>query len=95
MRNDDLMDPLLRDAMAADVPQLSTDFDERVMERVRPRRLSAMGRVAIAAYAVAAAATTVWLMQGLGTTLIVAAMAVTATVAAGTSVYVRQLADSR
>ena len=65
MHDDDVMDRLLKDAMAADAPQLSPAFDARVMRRVRPRRLTTMGRVVIAAYAVVAAATAVWLMRDL------------------------------
>jgi hypothetical protein len=48
MLDDDVMDHLLRDAMAADAPQLSPAFDARVMRRVRPRRLTPIGRAAIA-----------------------------------------------
>jgi hypothetical protein len=44
MHDDDVMDRLLTDVMAADVPQLSPVFDARLMRRVRPRRLTAIGR---------------------------------------------------
>jgi len=94
MRDDELMDQLLRDAMAADVPQLSPTFDAEVMERLRPRRLTPMGRVVIAVYAVAAVATAAWLMQDLRMELIAAAVAITVTVAVGASAYVRRLAAS-
>ena len=57
MHDDEVMDRLLRHAMAADAPQLSPAFDARVMRRVRPRRLTPMGRVVIAVYIVVAAAT--------------------------------------
>ena len=67
MHDDEMMDRLLRDAMAADVPQLSPAFDARVLRRVRPRRLTTMGRLVIAVYIVAAAATTLWLMRDLPT----------------------------
>ena len=44
MHDDELMDRLLRDVMAADAPQLSPGFDTRVMRRVRPRRLAPLRR---------------------------------------------------
>ena len=65
MHDDDVMDRLLKDAMAADAPQLSRDFDARVMQRVRPRRLTPMGHAVIAAYALVAAATAAWCMRDL------------------------------
>ena len=40
MHDDDMMDQLLRDALSADVPRLSSGFDARVLRRVRPRRLT-------------------------------------------------------
>jgi len=91
MHDDDMMDRLLRDAMAADVPRLSSAFDARVLRRVRPRRLTTMGRLVIAAYIVAAAATTLWLMRDLPTVSIVAAVATTVSVAAAASAYARRL----
>ena len=92
MHDDDVMDRLLRDAMAADAPQLSPAFDANVMRRVRPRRLSSMGRVVIAVYAVVAAATAVWLMRDLPLESILAAVAISVPVAAGASAYGRRLA---
>ena len=61
--DDDAMDQLLRDAMATKVPQLSPGFDARVLRRVRPRRLTPLGRVVIGVYVVVAAATAAWLMR--------------------------------
>ncbi len=92
MHDDDLMDRLLRDAMAADVPELSPAFDARVMRRVRPRRLAPMGRVVMAVYVVVAAATAAWLMRDLPMASIVAALAIGVPVAAGASAYGRRLA---
>lgn len=91
MRDDQLMDELLRDAMAEDAPRLADGFDARVMARVRPRRLTRAGRVLIGGYAVAATATAAWLMHGLGAGPIVAAMTVTAAIAAAASAYARSL----
>ena len=95
MNDDELMDQLLRDAMTAEVPQLSAGFDARVLRRVRPRRLTPAGRVVIAAYIVFAAATTLWLMRDLQITWIVAAVAIGTPVAAAASVYGRHLAAGR
>lgn len=95
MRDDQLMDALLRDAMAEDAPRLADDFDARVMARLRPRRLTRAGRVAIGGYAVAATATAAWLMHGLGAGPILAAMTITAAIAAGASAYVRALHTGR
>ena len=92
MHDDEVMDRLLKDAMAADVPQLSPAFDARVMRRVRPRRLTPMGRVVIAVYIVVALATAVWLMRDLRMELIVAALVIGVPIAAGASVYGRRLA---
>ena len=95
MHDDEMMDRLLRDAMTADVPQLSPGFDARVLRRVRPRRLTPLGRAVIAAYVVIAAAATVWLMRDVQATWIVAAVAIGAPVAAAASVYGRRLAVGR
>jgi hypothetical protein len=92
MHDDEMMDRLLKDLMAADAPQLSPAFDARVMRRVRPRRLSAMGRVVIAIYIVVATATAVWLMRDLPMASIVAAVVIGVPVAAGVSAYGRRLA---
>lgn len=92
MNDDELMDQLLRDAMAGHVPQLSPAFDARIIDRVRPRRLSRLGRVTITAYAIAAAAATVWLMRDLGIALAAAAVVISVSAAVGVSAYVRRLA---
>lgn len=92
MHDDEVMDRLLRDVMAADVPQLSPTFDAQVMRRVRPRRLTAIGRVVIAFYILVAAAVAVWLMRDLRVELIVAALAIGVPIAAGASAYGRRLA---
>jgi hypothetical protein len=92
MLDDDVMDHLLRDAMAADAPQLSPAFDARVMRRVRPRLLTPIGRAVIAVYVVVAASTAAWLMQDLRVEWIAAALAIGAPVAAGATAYGRRLA---
>ena len=91
MNDDDVMDQLLKDAMASPPPQLSPEFDARLMRAVQPRRLAPMGRAVIAAYAVVATATAVWLMRDLRMELIVTAIAMTVPVAVAASAYVRRL----
>ena len=91
MHDDELMDRLLTDIMAADAPQLSPAFDARVMRRVRPRRLTPIGRVVIAVYVVVALAAAVWLMRDLRIEWIVAALVIGVPVAAGASAYGRRL----
>ncbi len=95
MHDDAGMDRLLTNAMAADAPRLSPAFDARVLRRVRPRRLTPLGRVAIAIYAVVAAVTAVWLLRSLPMESIVAAVAVGVPVAASASAYGRRLATGR
>ena len=92
MHDDETMDRLLREAMSADAPQLSPAFDARVLRGVRPRGLTTRGRLVIAAYIVAAAATTLWLMRDLPTTSIVAAVVIGVPVAVGMGAYGRRLA---
>jgi hypothetical protein len=93
MHDDDVMDGLLRDVMAADAPQLSSAFEARVVQRVRPRRLTATGRVVIAAYTVAAVATAMWWMADLPAASIAAAVVVGVPAAAGASAYARRFAS--
>jgi hypothetical protein len=95
MKADDQMDQLLREAMAADVPQLSPTFDARVMAEVRPLRLTPLGRAVIAAYVVVAAATSMWFMRDVRPDLIAVTVVLTATVAVGTAAYARRVARSR
>ena len=52
MRDDDVMDELLRQALAGDVPELSPAFDASVMKRVRPGRLATTDRMVIVLYSV-------------------------------------------
>ncbi len=95
MHDDDGMDRILRDAMAADAPRLSPAFDARLMRRVRPRRLTPAGRVLIVMYLVAASAGAAWLMRDLRPEWIAAALAIGVPIAAGASAYVRRFAMGR
>jgi hypothetical protein len=92
MNEDDVMDQLLKKAMAADAPELSPGFDDRVLEQLRPRRLTGAGRAVIAIYIVVATGTTAWLMRDLSAAAIASGLALSAALAAATSVYGRVLA---
>ena len=55
MADQDPFDTVLRESIGGGgVPALSPEFDRRLARRLRPRRLSAAGRVVLALYAVAA-----------------------------------------
>ncbi len=95
MHDDELMERLLRDVLAADAPRLSPAFDARLMRRVRPRRLTPMGRLVMAVYIMAAAATAVWLMRDVPVTSILAAVAIGVPIAASAGAYGRRLAVGR
>ncbi len=92
MHDDNLMDQLLRDTMAAQPPQLSPEFDARLMRRVRPRRLTQAGRWLIAGYVVAASAAAAWLMRDVPVSAIVAALVISVAIAVGVSAYGRRIA---
>jgi hypothetical protein len=88
----DAMDRLLRESMADAAPQLSPAFDPAVLDKVSERRLPRWGRVVMGAYAVGAAAFTLWAMQGLGVMLISVSLGGGALVAFALSRYVRAVA---
>ena len=89
--NDALMDQLLTDAMRAERPQLSPVFDAALMRRVRPRRLSRMGRIVMTSYAVTAVAVTCWFVRDVPEIEVAAGLLVAAVVALLTTLYTRRL----
>ncbi len=95
MNDDERMDQLLRDALgpraASERPRLSPNFETRVLRRVRPRRLTPVGRAVLAFYIAAATATAAWLFKDLPPAAVLWALAITAPVAAGASAYSRRL----
>ena len=91
MHDDEVMDRLLQEAMAADVPQLSPRFEAAVRERVRPRRLSRGGRILLLAYGLAAAAATMWLLTGVPPLTIAIGVSAGMATALGAGAYVRRL----
>lgn len=95
MNDDETIDRLLRDALAAPSPRLSSDFDARVMRRVRPRRLTSVGRAVLAAYAVLAVGLAAWLLRDLPPLAIVSALLALVPLAAGSAAYGRRLAEGR
>lgn len=95
MHDDDVMDRLLKDAMTADAPRLSREFDARVMRHVRRRRLTLVGRLAMTAYVAIALAGTAWAMRDLPMESIVAAAAIGLAVAGLAGAYGRRLALGR
>jgi hypothetical protein len=95
MHDDDAMDRLLKDVMAAEAPQLSPAFDARVMRLVRPRRLTPVGRAVMAVYILAATVTALWLMRDLPVEQILTAAAIGVPIAAGASAYGRRLATGQ
>jgi hypothetical protein len=95
MHDDEMMDRLLRDTMAADAPQLSPGFDARVLRCVRPLRLTPVGRAVIGLYIVAAVSMAVWLMRDVPMPSIVAAAAIGIPIAIGARAYGRHIAVGR
>jgi hypothetical protein len=94
MHDDDVMDRLLRDAMATEVPRISPGFDTRLMRRIRPRRLTAVRRLVLVLYVVLAAAAAAWFMRDLDARAILAALLLSLSVAGGTMAYARRLASA-
>ena len=91
MRDDELMDNLLRDALKAEIPQLPRGFDEKVLRRVRGPKLDARGRAVMAIYGAASASAAVWLMRDVPLEWVGVSLVVLGGVAAGISAYVRSL----
>ena len=63
MNEQEQMEQWLRDAMSGSAPRLSASFDARLEKRLRPRRLTAAGRVVMAAYVLAALLVSVWALR--------------------------------
>ena len=91
MRDDELMDQLLKDGMAGDTPELSSAFDARLMRRIRRRQLTPLGRLAMSIYIVVAGATMAWLMRDWPVQGIVTAVGMGVAIAAASAAYGRRL----
>ena len=94
MRDDEAIDGLLRQAMTARTPELSPDFEARLLRRLRGPRLTTAGKAAMAAYATAASATAFWALRGLSAEWIATAVVGSLLVAAASSAYGRRFAQS-
>ena len=82
------MDSWLRQSMSGgSLPALSPGFEERLTKRLRPRRLSAKGRLLLAGYAVLAVALSVWVMRSHSIDWVWIAAACVAPVAVAAVVY--------
>jgi hypothetical protein len=93
--NDDAMDRLLRESMAAAAPELSPAFDAAVLDKVRGRRLPPWGRAVMGAYAVTATAFTVWALHDLSALLMAVSLGGGALVAFALKSYARALVLER
>jgi hypothetical protein len=93
MNEQERVDPWLRDAMSGSAPRLSAAFDARLERRLRLRRLTATGRIVMAAYVLAALLVSLWVMRNaaLDWTLVAAVLLPSAVAA---SVYGRWIKAS-
>lgn len=91
MHDDEMMDGLLRRAMASEAPALSPGFDAAVLRRARPRRLSRLGRIVMVTYSLAAATATAWLTRGLEPVVVGVGLTIGLSMLVVGSAYARQL----
>jgi hypothetical protein len=91
MRDDDMMDEWLREAMAGETPRLSPRSDDKVIASVRPRRLSTAARLLVTLYAIGALALSAWTMREIGVGVVSASMPVAALIAVAMTRYVRRV----
>lgn len=95
MRDDELMDEMdsvLRAAMSAPAPEASPAFEQDVLRRTTPWRVSGAGRIALYAYACVAIALCVWLMRDLPAVVTAVALVANAVAAVALRSYTRSLA---
>lgn len=81
MRDDEMMDDMLRSVLSGPPPEVQANFVQAVQRRTAPRRLTPTGRIVMGAYGVATVAFCVWMMRDLplGVTFVTLALqAVTA-----------------
>src|SRR5262249_52806875 len=93
--NDDAMDRLLRESMAAEAPELSPAFDAAVLDNVRGPRLAPWGRAIMGAYVVIATAFTVWALHDVSALLMAVSLGGGALVAFALRSYARALVIER
>ena len=91
MSEQEKVDRSLRQSMGAlPPPSLSSTFDQRLMKRLRPRRLSSAGRLAMTLYAVLALVLSVWVMRREAIDWIPIVIAILAPLILGAAVQYRQ-----
>lgn len=95
MPQDDVLEQVVRDALAGTPPALSPGFEARLIRRVRPARPSRAGRVLLAAYAVTATAVVAWSLQDLPVAAVVSGGAVCVPMAAAASAYAHRVVRGR
>lgn len=89
--SDDAIDAWLHDALGAQAPRLSPDFDARVLNRVRPRRLGRGGRLALAAYGVVSLGVSAWLLGDVEVSLVAVTLLSGGLITHAAGRYVRSL----
>lgn len=95
MPQDDVLEQLVRDALAGAPPALTPGFEARLLRRVTPARPSRGGRGVLAAYAVTATAVVAWCLRDLPVTAVVSAFAVCVPVAGAASAYAHRVVRGR
>ena len=94
MRDDEMMDGMLRTAMSGRAPEVSPTFERDVMRRTAPRRLTVTGRVVVCAYALASVALCAWVLRDLPVAITALALVVEAVAAVALRIYTSNLAHS-
>lgn len=91
MRDDEMMDGMLRAAMSAPPPEMSATFSREIERRTAPMRLQPGARVVMWSYAIVSVALCVWAMRDLPVVITTAAIVAQAIVAVGLRSYVKSL----
>ena len=91
MRDDELLDEVLTDAMSAKAPELPDGFDQRVMQRVARPQLGGRDRVVMLMYAVAAMGATLWWMRDVPVDLAIPGVLAGMVMASACGLYARRL----
>jgi len=91
MRDDEMMDALLRTALAAPPPRLLDGFERAVMRRTAPRRLSMTGWATLLVYGIASIVACVWFMRGLPVPIIAGGLLFGVAIALSATAYVSSL----
>lgn len=93
MSEQEHLDRLLRESMAAPAPRLSSGFDQKLQRRLHTRQLGAGARWTLILYALLSLAASVWLMRHEAIDWTLVAVAVLAPLAAAAVVFARRLSS--